>query len=145
MIIFLKIPCMGVSVSKALDKEYVELFEAHVNALFKGSNWFECALLKWRSVVVLLEEVTFDCTRKSSCVEEERMVVLWNNVNVLIYIDFVNDLGCYLGYRCAEFNIRGNSIQPHYETDCRSFTPPCPFLYKSNMAFQCMFHSLSFH
>ncbi|XP_062607095.1 uncharacterized protein LOC134268867 [Saccostrea cucullata] len=39
------------------------------------------------------------------------------------------------GYRCAEYNLRGESIQPNYDTNCSLYNPPCPFRYDSRDAF----------
>lgn len=40
------------------------------------------------------------------------------------------------GFRCAEFNLRGNNIQPLYETNCSHDIPPCPFRYSSLVAYK---------
>ncbi|XP_056014897.1 uncharacterized protein LOC125675140 isoform X1 [Ostrea edulis] len=70
--------------------------------------------------------------RASNNLQYHCLINTWlnNTVSVCATPQFI------IGYQCAEFNIRGSSIQPHWETDCSSFTPPCPFRYKSNKAFQ---------
>ncbi|XP_062598018.1 uncharacterized protein LOC134259451 [Saccostrea cucullata] len=41
-----------------------------------------------------------------------------------------------LDYHCAEFNMKGNRVQPNYDTDCRNFSKPCPFKYPSTLAYK---------
>lgn len=48
------------------------------------------------------------------------------------------------GYYCPEFNIKGSSIQPHYDTNCSINIPACPFRYNSQDVYKCMFYLYTF-
>ena len=46
---------------------------------------------------------------------------------------------CFAGYACAEYNQKGNVVQPNYQKMCNGpdFEPPCPFNYPSTHMYIC--------
>lgn len=89
------------------------------------SGWIHQAKLKQCSNTVL------PC-QKQLILEYHCLPNTWQNrtISVCTLPKFIN------GHKCAEFNLRGNSIQPLYETNCGQYIPPCPFRYCSLVAYK---------
>ena len=50
----------------------------------------------------------------------------------------MNSLFSYIVGLCAEYDRKGNVIQPNYHANCSKFkADPCPGVYLSNEAFKC--------
>lgn len=99
------------------------------------SGWIHQAKLKQCSNIVL------PC-QKQLILEYHCLPNTWQNrtISVCTLPKFIN------GHNCAEFNLRGNSIQPLYETNCSQYIPPCPFRYSSLVAYKyqmCYIHQNS--
>lgn len=71
-------------------------------------------------------EVVLPCKKKNA-LKYHCLINTWKNLTLSVcavptYI---------IGYYCPEFNIKGSSIQPHYDTNCSINIPACPFRYNS--------------
>lgn len=90
-----------------------------------NAGWIRQAKLKQCSNILL------PCS-KQQILEYHCLPNTWQNqtISVCALPQIIN------GFKCAEFNLRGNSIQPLYDTNCSQDIPPCPFRYSSSVAYK---------
>lgn len=65
--------------------------------------------------------------------------VLKKNHNKLVYETYLSYMLYIVGNSCAEYNERGQRIQPNYKRKCNGvdFGVKCPFKYFANQSYLC--------